>query len=825
MGKIQDRIPSNGHSANGHSANGHSANGHSANGHSANGHSANGYQGNGYGGNGKGVTSLPLLHPSQLPPPESDELNLRQILTAIRRRGAVIAGVAIAVTYGVYFWTSRQTPKFESNFKLLVESVTEENNLEKLTQIPGAKDIPNSNLDYETQLQVLRSPNLMAPIVKEINKYYPDITYESLFGNNKLIVSRLGTTKIIEGRYRDTDSKKVRRILHEVARGYLRYSLTERQMNLKQGIGFVEGQLPLLRDRVDKLQGQLQSFRQQNNLLDPEIQSQQLSTRVSSISQEALETEVKLQETRTLYTALTKQLELSPQEAVATVTIAEAPRYQQLLNKLAEIESQIAVESARFTAENPEIKRLKEQQQNLLPLLEAEAKAVLGKNLPAAGVENDSPSSIRTSLTQKLVEATNELQVLQVRKESIAQAQKLIDFQVKQMPIIARRYTDLQRELQVATDSLNRFLAVRESLEIEIAQKALPWQIILKPQEPKNPVWPNEKRNMTLGAIAGLLLGIGFALFIERLDNRFHSPDELKDLTKLPLLGVIPYQRNLKKLMAATQQVERMSAAETISTQDINFPHLKSYTSSPFLESFRSLHTNIRFLGTDTPIHSIVISSATSGDGKSTTALHLAQAAAAMGRQVLLVDADLRRPQVHVNLGLENEVGLSNLIATKLTPKEAIQRLPAWNHLYVLTAGQLPPDPTRLLSSHKMQHLMQQLHAVFDLVIYDTPPLLGLADGRILAAHTDGVILVAGLAKTDRFALMQTLDSVKISSATILGIIANGVKGYTTSSYYYYHKYYSGGSESDILKANKLLLQRMTGKTSVEEKSHNSETF
>ncbi|HBK64088.1 MAG TPA: protein tyrosine kinase, partial [Cyanobacteria bacterium UBA11166] len=776
-------------------------------------------------GNGKGLPSLPFIHPNQLPPPESDELNLRQILTAIRRRGVVIAGVAIAVTYGVYFWTSRQTPKFESNFKLLVESVTEENNLDKLTQIPGAKDIPNSNLDYETQLQVLRSPNLMAPIVKEINKYYPDVTYESLFGNNKLIVSRLGTTKIIEGRYRDTDRTKVRRILHEVARGYLRYSLTERQMNLKQGIGFVEGQLPLLRDRVDKLQGQLQSFRQQNNLLDPEIQSQQLSTRVSSIAQEALETEVKLQETRTLYTALTKQLELSPQEAVATVTITEAPRYQQLLNKLAEIESQIAIESARFTSENPEIKRLKEQQQNLLPLLEAEAKTVLGKNLPEAGVENDSPSSIRTSLTQKLVEATNQLQVLQVRKESIAQAQKLVDFQVKQMPVIARRYTDLQRELQVATDSLNRFMAVRESLEIEIAQKALPWQIILKPQEPKNPVWPNEKRNITLGAIAGLLLGIGLALLIERLDNRFHSPDELKDLTKLPLLGVIPYQRNLKKLMAATQQVERMSAAENISTQDINFPHLKSYTSSPFLESFRSLHTNIRFLGTDTPIHSMVISSATSGDGKSTTALHLAQAAAAMGRQVLLVDADLRRPQVHVNLGLENEVGLSNLIATKLTPKEAIQRLPAWNHLYVLTAGQLPPDPTRLLSSHKMQHLMQQLHAVFDLVIYDTPPLLGLADGRILAAHTDGVILVAGLAKTDRFALMQTLDSVKISSATILGIIANGVKGYTTSSYYYYHKYYSGGSESDILRANKLLLQRMTGKTSAGEKSHNSETF
>ncbi len=806
MSKIQDQISSNGHVANGHVANGHVANGHVGN------------------GNGRGIPYLPLIHPSQQPQPEADELNLRQILTAIRRRGLVIAGIAIAVSSGVYFWTERQTPKFESNFKLLVESVTEQGNLDKLTQIPGAKDIPNSSLDYETQIQVLRSPKLMAPIIKEINKEYPDVTYESLIASNKLIVSRLGTTKIIEGRYRDTEPKKVRRILHEVARGYLRYSLTERQMNLKQGIGFVQGQLPLLRERVDKLQGQLQSFRQQNDLLDPEAQSQQLSNRVSIISQQALETQVQLQETRTLYTALTKQLELTPQEAVATVTIAEAPRYQELLNKLAEIEAEIAKRSATFTDEDITVQRLREERENLLPLIESEAQKVLGKNLPEAGVETDSPSSIRTSLTQKLVDATNQMQVLQVRQRSIAQAQQLMNLQVKQMPVIARRYTDLQRELQVATDSLNRFLTVQESLEIEIAQNSLPWQIILKPEEPKVSVWPNKQRNISLGTIAGLLLGIGAALLIERFDNRFHSPDELKELTKLPLLGVIPYQRNLKKLMAATQQIETMSM-ETIEKDDSNLPRPKWYTSSPFLESFRSLHTNIRFLGTDTPIHSIVVSSATSGDGKSTTSLHLAQAAAAMGRQVLLVDADLRRPQVHINLGLENEVGLSNLIATKLTPKEAVQRLPSWNHLYVLTAGQLPPDPTRLLSSTKMQHLMQQLHAVFDLVIYDTPPLLGLADGRILAAHTDGVILVAGLDKTDRSALMQTLDSIKISSATVLGIIANGVKGNTASSYYYYHNHYGNGSDSEILKAKKLLLQRMNVKTPSQNQTDNSDNF
>jgi Mrp family chromosome partitioning ATPase len=130
-----------------------------------------------------------------------------------------------------------------------------------------------------------------------------------------------------------------------------------------------------------------------------------------------------------------------------------------------------------------------------------------------------------------------------------------------------------------------------------------------------------------------------------------------------------------------------------------------------------------------------------------------------------------------------------------------------WDHLYVLTAGQMPPDPTRLLSSKKMLLLMEQFHAVFDLVIYDTPPVLGLADGRLLAAHTDGVVMVAGLGKTNRSDLMQALDGMKISTTPILGVVANGVRGYTSNSYYHYQHY--GATESEILKAKQLLLKRL----------------
>jgi polysaccharide biosynthesis transport protein len=760
-------------------------------------------------GNGKRLPSQPLRTPTQLPDQTPDELNVRQLFTVVRRRALVIVGVAIATTSAIGFWTMSQTPKYEGKFQLLVEPVTEEGKLDKLTQVPGVSESPGS-LDYDTQIEVLRSPNLMAPILKEIEKSCKDaqdVTYDSLINSNQLIIGRLQETKILEVRYRDTDPKKVRCILHQVARGYLRYSLQERQTNLKQGIQFVDGQLPVLRDRVDKLQGQLQAFRQQNNLLDPESQSQQLSNRVSAIEQEQLDTQVKLREAQSLYATLSSQLGLSPNQAIATAALSEAPRYQQLLNQLQDIETKLVKELTRFTEDSPTVQALREQQQNLLPLLQQESQKVVGQNLQQAGVRNDSPSELRLELSKQLVNAANQIQVLQVRQNAIAQAARSINIEVKQMPVIARQYTDLQRELNVATESLNRFLAVREGLEIEVAQKSLPWQIILKPKEPEFPISPKTDRNIVLGAIAGLLLGLGAALLVERLDNVFHSPNELKDRTKLPLLGVVPYYKRLKNLMPVANVAEELPSEQELTTtqQERRKPHW--YKASPFIEAFRTLHTNIRFLGSDTPIHSLVISSATPGDGKSTTAVHLAQAAAAMGQRVLLVDADLRRPRVHHLLGLDNQYGLSNVIATGLPAKQAIQRLPMWDHLYVLTAGQQPPDPTRLLCSRKMQYLMEQFHAVFDLVIYDTPPSLELADGRILSAHTDGVVMIVGLGRTDRAALLQALDGMKISNATVLGTVANGVKRYTTSSYYHSQHYYV--PESEVDKAKKLLQKRM----------------
>jgi polysaccharide biosynthesis transport protein len=757
-------------------------------------------------GNGKQLPQSSSMYAGEFSDLEGDNFDLSQILTIARRRLLLITGVAIAVTSGVAAKILKEVPKYEGKFQLLVESPSRQD--DKVKQLSQALDKNGGDqikgVDYQTQIQVLRSPQVLSPILKKIQARYPDITEDMIM--SKLIITRMAETKIIEVRYQDSDPDKIQFVLQQIVDAYVKYSAQEQQDTVTQGLTFVNKQTDLLQDRVNSLQQKLQEFRQTYNIIDPQTQGQLLTTRVGEIVKQRQETLSQLGEAEKLYSELKGQLGelgVSPQQAVTASALSEAPRYQKSLDKLAEIENKIAVESGRFTEDSPTIKALREQQAKLKPLVDQEAATAVGR--VASGVPRNaqslaSPSSLRLELTKKMVEAANQKQILQVRKNAIAISENSLGQQLKNLAAVSRQYTDLQRDLTVATESLNRFLTVRESLQIEMAQKTRPWQPINKPERPLLPISPNIPRGIILGAVAGLLAGAGAALLAEKLDKVFHSPDELKDSSGLPLLGIIPFQKELKgRFLSGT-------ARRSLPSQEVSALELHSqsygYTASPFSEAFRSLFTNLQFISPDHPIRSLVISSSVPAEGKSTIATFLAQAAAAMGQRVLLVDADLRRPQVHVRNDLPNVWGLSNVISSEINVDDVIQHSPLEENLYILTAGQIPPDPTRLLCSKKMHNLVQRFQDAFDLVIFDAPPLLGLADARLMAAHTDGIAMVVGLGRTDRAVLTQVLYGLKMSRARVLGVVANGVKNYTASSDNYYQRYYTQAKRQKLKAIN-----------------------
>ena len=463
--------------------------------------------------------------------------------------------------------------------------------------------------------------------------------------------------------------------------------------------------------------------------------------------------------------------------------------------------------SALFLPNNPTIQTLQEKRANLLPLLDQEAQNVLGQRFAGSGSHSPaetSPSTLRLDLNQQLVKTANEIQVLQIRELVLRREIDSLKARIERMPGLARQYTDLQRELKVATDSLNRFLESEQKLLLDSAQQNIPWQVISPPTVGEDPVSPKPVRNMVLGTIAGLLLGLGAAFLADRLDPVFHSLDELKDEVKLPVLGVIPLQKDLDSIEKALETtLPKLKIGGTSVLSQLN-PSKKRrassgdnyYNSSSFHEAFRSLNTNVRLLGVEKSLNSLTITSSVPAEGKSTISINLAKAAAAMGQRVLLVDADLRKPQIHDRFNLPNEQGLSNVLATGLRLEEAIQPAPGRENLWLLTAGEVPPDPTRLLSSERMRQMHRQLEAEgkYDLVIYDTPPM-SFADSRILGAMTLGIILVTRIGRTERSVLRNTIDELKLSQVPILGLVVNCTKQ-RGSSYYYYNHYYRNSSQS-----------------------------
>jgi polysaccharide biosynthesis transport protein len=728
-----------------------------------------------------------------------DSISLLAILNMLRRRLWVLLGVSAISTAGFAALALSRPPSYSATVRILVEPVTTGSQITNSLTAgalqslkPLAKELggSESSLDYVSQIEVLRSQLILDPIAKRIQERYPKLNYEELIKRLKII--RPKESRLLDIMYESRDPSEIQFVLSQLSSDYIKYSVDDRQSNLKRGVEFVDVQIQRQQLEVMRLERLLEEFRRGNNLLDPKISAEALSERIRAISGEQQQNRIKLLANQALYDRLQSQVGLSPNAAIGVATLSEAPTYQNLLGKLKEIDSKIATESARFTEETPVVQALQDQRQELMPLLETEASRILGGNEAGLGLEPSQAlgfqGSVGRDLTKELITAANQVQVLQTQDQAIAQAVGTLTQQTQTMAGVARQFGQIQRDLEIAIASLTRLLAARENLQLETTRQTSPWELVSRIDG--NMIKPKGSKllMLLLAGIGGLISGVVAALIAEQLDRVYHDTTELKELG-IPCLGAIPYNPNLSKeakMLSVGRMAEPMPAIMDAAWNK------QQRRNSIFLEAFYSLDANIRLLSSDRPVRVITISSTSPSDGKSTVSSHLAWAAVTMGKKVLIIDTDLRRPQVHLWFGLQNMRGLSNAITQEdAEVRQFIQESPQDANLHVLTAGPTPPAPGRLLSSNKMRQFIDQLRQDYDFIICDAPPVLGFADAKLTAAHTDGLMLVVGLGKTDRSSLSQIMDELRSGShAPVLGIIANGEKRSVTNSYHYYSRYY-----------------------------------
>lgn len=336
----------------------------------------------------------------------------------------------------------------------------------------------------------------------------------------------------------------------------------------------------------------------------------------------------------------------------------------------------------------------------------------------------------------------------EINQEKIVHAQALVETKLEELTPAERASTSGQ-DLEAKVRQLAALAAV-QSGNAELAQRATP------PSEPSS---PKKTRNVALGILLGVMLGIGLALLREQFDRRLRDAESIEEVFDVPVLGTIPQSRAISNTGPGGELIPTGMEGE----------------------AFRMLRANLRYFNVDRQITSILITSAAAEDGKTTVAWNVAAAEARAEKRVLFLEADLRRPRLAEHLGVDQDTGLSLVLAGVESSAAAIKNVQGVD---LMAAGPLPPNPGELIESQRMTELLAWAEGEYDRVIVDTPPAAVVADAVSLFSQVDGVVIVSRLNKSPREAAEHLRDQLANTAAPLLGIVINGVASPADSGYY-----------------------------------------
>lgn len=688
-----------------------------------------------------------------------------QLFAVLIRRRVWILGVFLGVLATTAIITLILKPTYQSSMQLLIEPNYQ-------SKKGTGADIPFADatveVDYSTQLTLMRSSQLLQEALDLVHQDYPDLEIKHL--RERLVLAQIEDdktkTKVFEVVYRDKDPVKAQRVLEAIQTVYLNYNRKQQQLRLSNGLSFINEQLPEVQSDLNEAETVLEEFRKNQNLIDPAVQSKVLIDTLNTVQQERRANLAQLRETEARYRELQQQLQRSPRETATTARLSESTRYQALLNEMQTTELALAKERQRFSENSPVVQRLLEEYKEQQALLQQESARVLGaatQQTRGSDLSQGQLGENDLNLSSQLTAAQVDLQALQAREQSLSQTEAALSAELKRFPDLLSEYNRLQPNLEIRRETLQELLRARQELGLEIARGGFDWQIVEQPQlgEKVSPSW---KKNMLLGVAAGIMFGCIAAFLRDSLDDTVHTPDELKQQVELPLLGMVP-QLSRSEISTTRLALSFRSQSPILVTEVVQW--------QPFRESLDLVYKNIQLLNPKSPLRSLVITSATAGEGKTTLSLGLAMSAARLHQRVLLIDADLRRPSLHQQLELPNEWGLSTLLTsdTATIAQSMIQPLASYDNISILTAGPVPNDPAKLLSSRRLGELMTVFEQTYDLILLDAPPVMGIVDTILAASFCDGVALVGRMSQVTRMELTRTMTM--LNKLNVVGIIAN----------------------------------------------------
>lgn len=564
------------------------------------------------------------------------------------------------------------------------------------------------------------------------------------------------STDLIEISYTGRDPETVRDVTNSIALAYQAFSSEGQRTTATQKTRFIEQSVAEQGRALQAAQDELKNFKAAHQTADVTDEAKGLFASIKDLQDQQieLETERKVYESLVGKVAATDtvddELRRLAGTGVLSKNIAIATKFQQWQDLVAKrqtllLSGTVLPNNRDLIAYNDAISQAKRDIRD------------------ATEIYLDGLRNRLTTIQQTITSLKSQseqyppLEAQQARLEAnVATAQKM--------------YEDLQSQYQLA-----RIAESADGGTVRIIDEAT---------MPTFAVSPNRRRAFVMSLVMGLLLGVGLAVLLDRLDDSVRSPTELSETYALPVLGLIP----------AISSTELPAGDVTGLSRIVTHADPRS----PVAEAYRSLRTNLAFARMQRGLRSLLLTSPGPADGKSTTVANLAITFAQQGQRTLLVDADLRRAVLDKTFGVSRAPGLTDVIIGEANLDQAVHETQVPN-LFVLTSGQLPPNPSELLGSSAMRDVLAQIESRFDMVLFDSPPLLAVTDAAVLSTIVDGTVLIARMGSTQRRALWRATSQLRAVSANVMGGVLNDLRA-ETSSYYggdgYYYYYYASHDES-----------------------------
>jgi capsular exopolysaccharide synthesis family protein len=673
----------------------------------------------------------------------------------LRRKRTVI--VALAVAFGTACAVTATMPRsYEATATLLVsqESGAQPGMFDgQVPSVMAAVAAPT----LETHVELLQGE----PTAKETANWLkehggPELSPGAIRG--RLRAATVPKTQLVRVSARARSPQEAEKIANAAARSYVEMNRQRARSSSQSAGQYLGEQLAMARKNLAEAESALQTFKESTAGVTADGASAEVRERVVALYREADATDADVAQAKERLARIRSQL-VEQNKSIAEGEVRNNTVIQDLRAKLVELEGKRLAAASRYTdAFSGPVAQIDAQVRIVNEQLRQEIRKAVG---------GSGDLEVQQALTAQLIQGEAELAALQARAGQLQADLRSVNEELQKLPGQQIALARLQRQVDVAQNIHSDLLT--RSQEIEVGRvMALGNTYLAEPAStPRMPVKPNVPLNLGLGLLLGTGLGVTLAFLQEQLDDTVRDQEDVARVANAPVLGTVPLFQT------------RDSKARPL----LDGPHGRT------MEPYRTLRYNLGFVTPGDGGHVVVVTSASPLEGKTTTAVNLALAAASSGRRVILTDSDLRRPSVHRMLNLNGAKGITDVLVGEADVRQVLQPFPD-SGLRVLSAGARAPNPTDLLESEQMRVLVERLRHEAELVILDSPPLLSVADSLVLATLSDAVLLVCVPGASNRRALQRSRLLLTHVGHPIAGVVLNKIEHRAGYGYYYQYYYY-----------------------------------